>query len=144
MGYAYGHFDNWRQHVDVAYLNSPGARHMAVLAAFMTAQKWSRLFPDLDMIVPGGAGSGAQRVVALSSVDHDEACVYFPGTQQGAALLLDRISARPRVIATWFDPRDGSSRPGGRYSSSEVTTFTPPSDWEDAVLLLQSDNEGGE
>lgn len=138
MGYAYGHCENWKQCQSVDYLKSPGAQNMAVLQKFMASRKWFRFVPDQGMIA-SGEESGAKRVVAVSSTDHDEACVYFPMVE-AARIRMDRITTKRSVTATWFDPRNGNTQRAGRYSRSDTATLTPPSDWEDAVLLLQSDD----
>ncbi|MNP76027.1 putative collagen-binding domain of a collagenase [compost metagenome] len=45
-----------------------------------------------------------------------------------------------RVLAAWFDPRNGMSHPIGDYDNKQRIKFTPPSSGrgEDWVLILDS------
>jgi len=136
-GYGYGHYENWSQSSDVDYLDSTGARHMGVLAGFMTSISWWKFAPDPSILANGTEGSGSNRKVALRSSDGTQCCVYFP-VIAAADVRMDGITVDDEVDASWFDPRDGTVQSAGRFATTEIPTMTPPAGWEDAVLVLEA------
>jgi hypothetical protein len=72
-----------------------------------------------------------RRVGVLSSAG-DELVVYYP---DNAGSTIQNILASS-ATATWHDPRDGGTEAGGTFSPGESRSMTPPSGWEDALLLL--------
>ncbi|MCF7734353.1 MAG: glycoside hydrolase family 140 protein [Akkermansiaceae bacterium] len=136
-GYAYGHYYNWAQIASIDYVDSTGAKHMAVLASFFKAREWWKFIPDQGMIA-AGVGSGASQKAAVKSSTGSECYVYFP-VNEPAGIALDRITSSSKVHATWMDPRNGATKAIATYAPSETVTFTPPSGWEDAMLMLNAE-----
>jgi beta-mannosidase len=134
--YGYGHYENWHQYTNLNYLNSTGAQNMGTLARFMKAREWWKLVPDQEMIV-SGEGSGAARKAAVKSTDGEACYVYYPEIEV-AGIMMNRITTGTKVVATWFDPRNGNAQPGGTYAKTQTVRLTPPAGWEDAVLQLNA------
>jgi hypothetical protein len=53
------------------------------------------------------------------------------------SVRLNKIAAA-KVNALWLDPRTGQSLSAGRHSNAGVQSFASPSEWEDAVLILEA------
>jgi hypothetical protein len=136
MGYAYGNASNFQPAAGVSYLGSTGAQQMGVLSSFFRARPFSQLTPDQG-ILASGEGTGSARKVALRANDGSQCYVYYP-TNSAASVRLDRVTTSSTVGATWFDPRSGATVSGGTFSRTQVPTLTPPSGWEDALLMLRA------
>jgi hypothetical protein len=135
MGYAYGNNANYHPMTPPsAYLSSGGAQGMQVFSTFMRAHSWWNLVPDQSIIV-SGAGGGETRKVAVHSTAGNECLIYYP-TAEAVTINMGCITATNSVTATWFDPRNGNTQGAGTFPRTDVRSFTPPSGWEDAVLML--------
>jgi alpha-L-fucosidase len=130
-GYAYGHHNNWNQSGNLTYLNAPGAEQMSHLAGFAKKYQWWKWVPDSTLIT-NNSGSGAARKVGVNSVDGSKCVVYFP-TNSNATI---RNILKSKTTATWFDPRNGNTSSVGTFNSGESRNITPPTGWEDALLVL--------
>jgi hypothetical protein len=130
--YSYGHAGNWqspstwRQWVD-----SPGAVQMKVLGDLFRSLNWWKLVPDQSIFSDGASQNAAAR-----STDGDWILVYF-STNIPARVKLDRITATNSVTGSWIDPASGERTKIGTLRASGTHDFTPPSGWQDAILLLQ-------
>jgi len=140
-GYAFGNAQNWQQADNIDYLTSPGNQQMTVLAGFIRGRALGRLVPDQGIIASGESG-GATRKVAARSADGDACWVFFP-EPQAATIRLDCVTAASEAAASWFDPRDATVTSAGSYATTGVAEFTPPADWEDAVLVLETSVDAG-
>jgi len=133
-GYAYGHNSNYLpSQLPSSYLSSAGAQGMQVFATFMRARAWWKLVPDQSIV--SNPGSGVSRKVAVRSTDGNECLIYYPAVES-VTINMGCITATSSVAATWFDPRNGNTQGIGSFARTDVPTLTPPSGWEDAVLLL--------
>lgn len=142
MGTTYGHNLIWdnKSSWETA-MNRPGAQQMTVLKDFWTARPWTTYVPDAG-IVASGATDGAvdggnNRKTAVRSTAGAECLVYY-AVNTAATIRLDRITTSSTVTATWWDPRNGSTVSAGSHATSAVPRFTPPSGWQDAVLLIRA------
>lgn len=70
---------------------------------------------------------------ATRCAERSYAMVYFP--LAGQSLQVDLRSFFSRLIAWWYDPRDGQAYPAGEYAN-EIVTFTSPIAGPDWVLVL--------
>lgn len=120
-------------------LESPGAASLSVLAKLFISLEWWKLVPD-PSVFESGAGSGQALNVALRSTARDCLLVYLAGPAT-VALRLDRMAAGKTARATWIDPRSGARTVIGEVPTSQTRSFSPPKDWNDAILLLVA--EGG-
>lgn len=138
--YTYGHDAIW-SHGEFAgsgswrsALDAPGAQSMAVLKKIMTAREWWNLSPDNSILIDD-PGTGLWQNAAAKDTAGGSAMVYLSAAAP-ATLDLTRITKAPAVRATWIDPRTGDSIAAGLYRNG-VQTIAPPSNFEDALLLLE-------
>lgn len=122
----------WRQALDL-----PGARQMAHVRKLFDSRPFAALVPDQSLIL-AGQGAGMHHVRAARAADGAFAFVYLP-TGRPVTLDLSVFSGR-RVIARWYDPRDGKWWRTGEYRAAGRRQFTPlssgrGSDW---VLVLDA------
>lgn len=135
MGYAYGNNSNYAPPASTPldYIYSEGAQDMQVFARFMRARAWWKLVPDQSIV--SNPGSGVSRKAAARSTDGNECLIYYPDVEP-VTINMGCITAANLVAASWFDPRTGNTQSIGVFANSASPTLTPPSGWEDAVLLL--------
>ncbi len=133
-GYAYGNNQNYQPPATTPldWLNSAGAQNMQVFSTFMRARAWWALIPD-QSILPS-PGSGVSRNVAMRAADGNECLIYFPAIVS-VTVNTSCITTASGATATWFDPRNGNTQAIGSFSRTNIA-FTPPSGWQDAVLIL--------
>jgi hypothetical protein len=117
-------FQDWKLALD-----SPGVAHLGVLRKVLGSLEWWKFVPDPSIL----AGDG--RNVAMRSKEGDAVLVYL-GTPAAASVRMDRVTASEPVRATWIDVRTGARVQAGVFPNQGAVSFTPPSGWEDALLLL--------
>ncbi|TPL99364.1 DUF4038 domain-containing protein [Mesorhizobium sp. B2-3-10] len=107
-------------------LNSPGAKSMEVLFAFVSSIKWWLLEPDAtNSFLVNGMSAGMERAVAATARDGSYAVVYMPGNGR-ITVDLARLSAAS-VRARWRDPTSGEVMDvEGSPFKAERTVFKPP------------------
>lgn len=132
-GHTYGHNCNWR---GCFAIDSEGARAMQHLAAWFGRNAWHRFVPD-PAIVAADAADGEARKLGVRSETGAELHVYFPDPSP-APIRLAAVTAAPRVMLSWFDPRTGAERPAGSHATAETPRLAPPEGWEDAVLSARA------
>ena len=107
-------------------LNSPGAKSMEGLIAFISSIKWWLLEPDSkNSLLVDGMGKEMGRAVAAMAKDGSYAVVYIP-SDNGVTVDLARLSATS-VHARWSDPASGEETDvEGSPFKAERTVFKPP------------------
>ena len=110
-------------------LDSPGARHLGIARRVLEAAEWWKFVPDPSAL------EGAAGILALRSARGDAMMAYLPGPGS-IGVRLDRITSPGTIRAGWIDPRTGERAEAGAHAGRESASFTPPSGWEDAILLL--------
>ena len=145
-GHTYGHNAIWQMYAPGRSplfkvknywhdsLDAPSARQMGYLRKLIESRPfWSRV-PDQSLLV-SEPGDGVGRLLVIRGKGY--AFVYTP-MGKSFRVRFDRISGE-NVIASWFDPRTGKSRPIGPVPNRGEQTFDPPgvptvgNDW---VLIL--------
>jgi hypothetical protein len=116
-------FQDWK-----IALHAPGATHLGVLRKILESLPWWKLVPDPSIL------AGGTTAVAACSASGDMILVYL-SSPTDVFVRRDKIP-RP-VQATWIDPRTGDRTPAGTSPDQEASSFSLPSGWEDALLLLQ-------
>lgn len=122
-------------------LSLPGAGQMRHLRRLIESRPFLSRIPDPRRLRTP-PGDGPDHAEATRDADGSYAMVYAasgrPITVDPAKLTGDRLAA------TWFDPRDGTTRPAGTMARDGDLTFTPPSHGEghDWVLLLDDASRG--
>jgi hypothetical protein len=132
-GFSYGHVDNWTQAENIDYVHSAAVDQVVIAKNFITARAWWELKPDTSIII-SGKGHGESRKVALRLVDGETCLVYFPVAEEATIDL--QFSQNKVWRAEWFDPRNGHIESAGEFAYNNDMAFSPPVDWEDALLVL--------
>jgi hypothetical protein len=137
--FSYGHVNNWSTpSAWREWVNAPGAQQVQVAGRVLRSLPWWKLVPDQSILIEAGETAAAR------SVDDDWLLAYLP-TRTPVTLRLDSISASKTVLVSWVDPLSGEKSRAGVYSTSARPSFTPPTGWQDAVLLAESmASSGGE
>jgi hypothetical protein len=114
-------------------LGFPGAVQFAGVArTFLLTHQWSEWIPDGRMLI-GGVGEGESLKTGVTLSGARMALVYFSNNSSARIKNILQQAAEAR----WFDPRDGSESPAGRFAPNETRDMIPPDRWEDAILILQ-------
>ncbi|TAF75022.1 MAG: DUF4038 domain-containing protein [Bacteroidetes bacterium] len=123
-GYGYGHYGNWSQVGNLSFLDATGAFGMGELVKFANRYNWWNWQPN----------NGLGKLVVKSS-NGTEIVVYY--SNNSTATINNTLSAG--TTATWVDPRNvGNTASGGTFSAGQSRSMTPPSGWEDAILVLST------
>ncbi|GIW89521.1 MAG: hypothetical protein KatS3mg108_3845 [Isosphaeraceae bacterium] len=125
-------------------LKLPGSAQMQHLKNLMLSRPYLERIPDAGLVV-GDLGGGGDRVQATRARDGSYGMIYVP-RQRAVTVDLGRL-AGSEVVATWYSPRDGSTRPAGRYERSQpgawTQRFEPPGDeGPDWVLVIDEAARG--
>jgi len=138
--------DGWQAH-----LNTPGAKDMARLNAFIKSIAWFKLVPsglgDLGgkgpLVINNTSPSSPDYVAAAATPDGTLLVAYVPPDHLGS-ITVDMTLMSGSVQARWFDPTTAeyTSAVGSPVSGTQMQEFTPPSgsraaDVDDWVLLLE-------
>jgi hypothetical protein len=151
FGHTYGCNEIWQfwepgrpAHVDADMvwtkaLDSPGAAQMRHAKDLILSRPFLRRIPDQSLIV-GENRTDDDHIQATRGEDGGYAFVYLP-TGKPVTIDLDRLSGE-RVIAHWFDPRDGTTQEIRRLDRAGHHTFEPPAGGLDWVLVLEDESRG--
>jgi len=135
--HSYGHNDNWvSPSTWRMWIESEGAEHLSVCRRILTGlQEWWNLVPDQSLLGSGEGSGLTLNVAARSSAGH-WAIIYFAG-QSSAAVAMRRACAGEPVEAVWVDPTSGKRTRIDCFPGTGTRSFTTPSGWQDALLLLE-------
>jgi len=136
--HTYGHNDSWRVLPTWREaLDAPGATQLSLLKTIFLARKeWWHLVPDQDLLASGGETQGQVLNLAARHKDALWAMIYCGG---GASFTVDMSRlAGDQVEAVWVDPRSAESVAVGRLAKRGAASFSTPSGWEDALLILEA------
>jgi hypothetical protein len=118
----------WQQALDF-----PGAEQVAIIGQdFLRKHDWSSWVPDPRVI--GDAGENESLKVAVTTKSGDMALVYFSNNSPTKVNNLLSQSAQ----ASWFYPREGLVEKVEAFAPGESREMTPPTKWEDAILVLKT------
>jgi hypothetical protein len=136
--HTYGHNDSWRiLPTWKEALDSPGAVQMGILKRIFAARsEWWFLVPDQTVFATGGQNEGEVLHLAARHQGGEWLIVYL-GDTASFSVNMNKLSAA-RVRACWIDPRTGEESPIGVFGNTGVKTFTTPTGWEDALLVLEA------
>ena len=150
FGFTYGHrsYIAWvregeslRYGADIPWfesLDAPGAFDMTHLRDLMKSRPFLTLVPD-QSVVAEGPSDPLDYVAATRSSDGSYAMLYFP-TGKPAMVRMDKLSGG-KVLAWWFDPREGKAAQIGVFPNSGTKQFVPPSSGQDNDWVLVLDDE---
>jgi hypothetical protein len=134
--HTYGNTDVWNfsSYMGEAFqdwklaLHAPGATHLGVLRKVLASVPWWKLVPDPSVL------AGETTAVAARSASGDTILVYL-SSPAAVSIRIDKIAGP--VQAAWIDPRTGDRSQAGAFPDQGTSSFTLPSGWEYALLLLQ-------
>jgi hypothetical protein len=131
--FSYGHINNWKSPSSWReWANAPGAIQIEVIGRLLRSLGWWKLIPDQSILVDGRERAAAR------SADGNWILVYLP-TNEPVTLKLDSIRSSKMATVSWLNPLNGEKTKIGSYpTSSRAVRLTPPSGWQDAVLLAES------
>ena len=142
-GHTYGGFPVWDftrdpkndsyQHTWRDATKFSGAVQVAtVLRRLLEENRWWTLSPQ-PALVQGDPGKGKSQIVAMRSNDGKQILVYLP-VSRSVIVKLDMAGSKTTV--RWFNPCDGREISAGEHNCGASVDFTPPANWEDAVLIV--------
>ena len=122
----------WREALDL-----PGARQMQYVRALFESHAFLKLVPDQSLII-SEHGRGMHHARAARADDGSFAFVYLP-TGRPVGIGLKKLAGE-RVVAHWYDPRDGKWWRTGDCRARGTRRFIPltsgrGNDW---VLVLDA------
>lgn len=116
-------------------LNFPGAKQVAIIGKdFLSKHNWSQWIPNGNVIAEVGEGENLK--VAVTTANGDMALVYFSDNSNTSVKNILKKEAE----AYWFYPRDGEIKKVENFNVNESRNMVPPEKWEDAVLVLKTNN----
>ena len=118
-------------------LNLEGANQVRHLKELLNQHNWWKWIPD-QSIITRGIGSGEALKVACMANDKTEILVYF-ADNTSAIIDLKKLSEFNYVTAKWFDPRNGDYVNVGIFPTNRNLNFSPPKNWDDAVLIVEKE-----
>ncbi len=153
MGHTYGHHSVWQMWAPgrdpvnnplmpwTQAIEQPGAAQMQHARALLESRPVLTRVPDDTIVVTGPVptsmpGAGRYRFSGTRDQDGSYAMVYAP-VGRTFAVRMSAVTG-PRVVAWWFNPRDGHATRIGTFDNTGERSFTPPDPGEilDWVLVL--------
>lgn len=143
-GHTYGNTDVWnfssfRDEATQDWkqaLESQGAASLTILRRFLDSLPWFEFLPEETVFPPGAAGEGTGRRTAMRSRDGTRVLVYFPD-RKSTTIALSRLAGAGAIEASWFDPTVGTYVKAESILARDISEFTPPAGFEDAILILK-------
>jgi hypothetical protein len=130
--YSYGHRDNWASPQSWrTWYDTPGVKQMQIMGDLFRSLEWWRLVPDQSVFADWIKGD----VVARSS--GGDWIVAYLTSKEPVTIKLTAITASDSATASWVNPVTGARTAIGVFPTSRAKEFSPPSGWEDAVLLIE-------
>jgi hypothetical protein len=153
FGHTYGHHSVWQMWsaertpindplmVWQEAVDQPGAGQMQFARWLLESRPFLTRIPDdsvivTDRVATSVPGAGRYRFSATRDAEGRYAMVYAP-VGRAFKVHMDKI-AGARVVAWWFNPRDGKAQRIGEFSNRGEREFVPPDPGEqlDWVLVL--------
>lgn len=143
-GHTYGNHSVWQMHAPgrapingpLQYwheaIQRPGAAEMRHLRALIESRPFLSRVPDQSLVADALAGSAH-----IQATRGDGHLFVYSGEGRPFTVHLGKIAGE-RLVAHWYNPRNGVAIPAGTVENRGTHTFTPPSvgfgsDW---VLVL--------
>ncbi len=135
--HSYGHNDAWASPSTWrSWIDSPGALHLGVCGKiFTTLPGWWNLVPD-QSVFAAGEGSGLTLNVAARSSTGDWILAYL-SSNAPVTIRMEGIGGGSTTEASWIDPANGEKARIGGFPTRGTEDFSPPRQWDDALLLFE-------
>ncbi len=124
---------DWRES-----LQHDGANQLIHLKTIFESYPISKLQPD-QSIIYGLNRNDEEHIRAAKSSDGDWVLVYLSKGQK-VNVVMSKVTS-DRVIANWYNPRNGNFTPIGAFSNQGMREFTPPTNDTDNDWLLVLDTK---
>ncbi len=128
---SYGPKESWEQAID-----DPGAGQMRRLKQLMLSRPYFERVPDQGLI----AGENGAKYDYVAATRGSAYAFVYTYTGRPFEVRMGRIRGK-KVRASWYSPRDGSTRQIGIFPNTGVAKFTPPGEprpGNDWALVLDS------
>lgn len=115
-------------------IHAQGAGQMKYIKQLMLSRPYFDRVPDQSLIA-GGEGNKYEHLIATRGKDYAFIYTY---TGRNIPVNMGHIDGK-KVKASWYSPRDGSSKEIGIYKNKGVMVFDPPAEPQngnDWVLIL--------
>lgn len=148
-GHTYGHNSVMQMHKpadkESAYgskkywndaLNDEGARQMIHVKNLLLSKPYFERVPDQSLV----AGTNGKQYDYLVASRGKKYAFIYNYTGRPFAVVMGKIEGK-NVNASWYSPRDGSTKNIDRYSNEGIRQFDPPgetAEGNDWVLVLES------
>lgn len=129
-------YQTWRK--AMAY---EGATQVGKMRRLFELRAWHKLVPDQSLLAAKSA-EDVDHVSAARAEDGSFALAYLP-TGKPVSIQMNKLSGK-KIVARWYDPRDGTWTDAGENANTGVREFTPPTkgpqnDW---LLVLDDAAKG--
>ena len=155
FGHTYGHHSVWqmwspeKEPVNrplmpwYEAIDQPGASQMLFGRLLMESRPFLTRVPDNEIVVVDRVntsvpGAGRYKFVATRDSEGSYAMVYVPVGRR-FSVNMDKIKG-DRVVAWWYNPRNGESVKIGTYQASGTASFISPDAGENLDWILVLDN----
>jgi hypothetical protein len=125
---------DWRESMD-----RPGSDDIRHVRKLFETRDFSKLIPDQSVIYGFNPKDSTQIRAAVAN-DGSFLIVYM-SVGQPAKICMSKIKGS-KIIAWWFDPREGVTEPAGEFSNRGFVTFMPPGSGIDNDWVLVLDDAG--
>ncbi len=153
-GVTYGHHAVWQfmsareetvNYPDRGWINAmdrPGAYQVGYLRKLIESRPMLTRIPDSTLII-GGTGKKGEHIEAFRAGDNSYAMIYLP---IGKKITINTSGLPQKLVAWWFNPKDGTAKRFAEAENKKRMEFTPPvtgigNDW---VLVLDDAARGYE
>jgi len=133
-GYTYGCHDIWqmfdiqREPINGARtswqesIHLPGSKQLRFMKSLLTSFPWQEMTNDQSLILNANPEDSSYVICAMGK-ERDFVLAYTP---MGKPLTIDlsKMNAQ-KVVAFWYNPRDGKSRKIGEYATTDKPEFAP-------------------
>jgi hypothetical protein len=121
-------------------MDRPGASQVGYLRKLIQSRPMLGRVPDSSLVV-GDLGNKGEHIEAFRGGDNSYAMVYLP---IGKTITINTAALPKRLVAWWFNPKDGTSQKATVTSNQSTITTTPhttgvENDW---VLVLDDAAKG--
>jgi hypothetical protein len=118
-------------------LESQGTQQLSIARTFFESQDWWELVPDQSIIVHE-VDSMNHLDAAIRSGDGKRIIVYFSEIQP-LKLDLSKLAGDGIISSEWVNPENGEKTESEEVTSTGIMMFTPPTGWQDALLVVSID-----
>lgn len=155
FGHTYGHHSVWQMWSTnrtpknfplmpwFEAIQQPGAAQMQHARALLESRPFLTRIPDDDVVVATSIptalpGAGRYHFAATRDDAGSYAMVYAP-VGRSFKVRMDKITGA-KVMAWWFNPRDGKAFPAGEFANTAEREFISPNPGEDIDWVLVLDD----